>query len=101
MNLLDFDLPDHKKPKLKCVVRITTSTYTTNRGVVSQRTMNCLKRKSDLSIDDFCGYIVESLPLNFYEVSDGLYELSAINISKDWETGIIDDWDVILVEYKE
>lgn len=32
---------------------------------------------------------------------DQLYQLEVTNISTDWETGIVDDWDVEFVPYKE
>lgn len=32
---------------------------------------------------------------------DHIYELKATNLSKDWETGYVDDWDLEFVEIKD
>ena len=39
--------------------------------------------------------------LNIDACSDGLYELIPINQSRDWETGIIDDWDLKLLPVED
>jgi hypothetical protein len=43
---------------------------------------------------------MESL-VNLSECPDGIYEVVICNESRDWESGIVDDYDLMLVEYKE
>lgn len=85
----------------KCIGRVTSSTYFTANGFETKKTFRILKRKSQLEVRDFIDDLEYGLPINFNEVDDGIYELICTNYSKDWETGIIDDWDVKLVPYKE
>lgn len=83
------------------VVRVRTSQYTTSRGFAVTKEVNLLKRKSDLDLYDMLPDPVEYVPLNLHEVPDGVYRLETTNISRDWESGIIDDWDVVLIPYEE
>jgi len=39
--------------------------------------------------------------LNIDNLADGVYEIIVCNVSKDYETGIIDDWDLKLIPLKE
>ena len=39
--------------------------------------------------------------VNFLDVVDGIYELVTINISRDWETGYVDDYDYKLIPYED
>ena len=34
-------------------------------------------------------------------VNGALYIAEVVNVSRDWETGYVDDWDIEFVEYKE
>ena len=94
-------LRDHYKPKLECIGRVRTSQYEIKGGFAYTKTFKVLKRRSQLNIDDFCSDIIEYLPLNFLEVEDGVYKLGVINESRDWETGMVDDWDVTLIKVEE
>ena len=81
----------------RCIGRIAASQYETQRGFAYTKRFDVLKSKSTLRVDDFIGDISEILPINFFDVDDGLYELTVVNESRDWETGIVDDWDVQLI----
>lgn len=102
MNL--FDIAEGlNKPKTtaRCIGRVSTSKYPTKNGFAFTKTFRVLKRKSELSVDDFCDDISEALPINFLEVPDGVYSLDIGNVSRDYETGMIDDWDVVLKKVEE
>lgn len=95
-----------KESKSRTVVKVVTSYWCDKRGVYSKRSFKVLKRKSfgyNLLLEE-CAYIgtdVVKRILNFNDVEDGIYEVVICNISRDWESGQIDDWDLELVEFKE
>lgn len=101
MNVVDEILSEEPE-KYICVVRLTTSVFKQGNRYVYQKSITPLKRKSTLGIDDVSGDIEYDLPelLNGSEQPDGLYELTATNFSRDYETGVIDDWDLILKPYE-
>lgn len=39
--------------------------------------------------------------VNLSECEDGIYEAVVCNVSRDWETGYVDDWDYKLVPFHE
>jgi len=90
----------------KVVVRIKTSLYRTNRGVAARREMTYLRRKS--SGHNFVEEDVDMVGadetilkiLNFSEVKDGVYQVITCNESRDWETGIVDDYDFKLIPFQ-
>lgn len=81
----------------KLIGRLTTTTYRTARGFAQTKRFDVLKRQSTLSLGDVLDDIEYGLPIGFEELPDGVYELTACNFSRDWGTGIIDDWDVQLI----
>ena len=98
-----------KEPEVehKTVVRITTSDWGNQRGVYSRRSMTYLRRKSsghntiEEDVSNMGGQGIIYRVINFYEVQDGVYEVIVTNIKRDWETNAVDDWDYMLVPYKE
>ena len=89
------------------VVRLTTSYFTTNRGVSFRRDLNTLKRKSYgyLILEEEASMIdaqeaIEKI-INLHSCEDGLYTVVMINPSYDVESGIIDDYDIMLIPYEE
>ena len=44
---------------------------------------------------------VDESIINLYECDDGIYEVIMCNLSHDWETGYLDDWDLKLIPYKK
>lgn len=90
------------KPKLRCVGRLTHNRYMHGDRLVSQSTFTLLKRKSQLTLSDLVGDA--DIDINNLELSnhaDGLYEIVMCNESRDYETGVIDDWELKLVPYVE
>jgi hypothetical protein len=49
----------------------------------------------ECGVDRFCKRI------NIDKYKDGLYTIHMVNMSRDWETGYVDDYDYELREYKE
>jgi len=85
------------KERYKLIGRVTTTTYKTAKGFAQTKRFDILKRQSTLALSDVIDDIEFGIPLNLLDVPDGVYELTACNFSRDWETGIIDDWDVTLL----
>lgn len=99
-------LTDGKKPD-RTVVRLTTNMYHTERGVFMQKSLQYLKRKSEgyCWIKEDCDMIGagDVIPRirNLNDCKDGVYEIVTINMSKDFETGYVEDWDYKLVPFEE
>jgi hypothetical protein len=88
--------------KLKIIVRVTTDMYFSQGGWVFKKTVKPLKRKSVGGIHDILVDAEDGLNItNLMDMRDGVYELDWCNISRDCETGIIDDWAYKLVPFKD
>lgn len=88
--------------KLKLVVRLTRERYLHNDEVVEKTKLRLLKRKSKGSLGDLIfdpDYDISQIDLGKYD--EGVYELLPINISKDIESGIVDDWELTLKKMNE
>lgn len=88
-----------------CVVRVGTEGFKRGDTYFYGRTIRVIRRKTkyDLLHDD-CQQVgiqeaIENI-LNINSVEDGLYQLLMCNISKDCETGYIDDFNLKLVKYE-
>ena len=105
--LRDFQPIDDTEPKPLVVVRLTTSAYDNDKGFFVKKELRYLKRKCQgwNCLEDFCdnggANATEECITNLYEVPDGIYTVVMSNISRDYETGVVDDWDLTLVPYKE
>ena len=62
----------------------------------------CLFLWDDLNerIDDW-GKDLSWSDIEFGNTDQAMYQLKVTNISRDWESGYVDDWDIGFVEYKE
>lgn len=102
-----MDTLDLNKPKQPVtVVRLTTSTYKTSKGAFRQvKELRTLKRKTpdfDLLENEMYNQSLEDIIIvNMYDVIDGVYQLTVTNESYDWETGHLDDYELILSPYTE
>lgn len=98
-------MTDDIKPRT--VVRVKTERYATNNGVAFKKTVNTLKRKSygynliTESVKDSDAELTVDSIINLLDVPDGIYEVVMTNLSHDWETGYLDDWDLKLVPYTD
>jgi hypothetical protein len=85
--------------KLELFVRVKHNNYLHNNKIVSEVSATLLKRKSNGSLMDLITDDVYDIPtLNLHSYEDGVYMLSTTNHSYDIESGIIDDFDLILIE---
>ena len=100
MNLFELNKP--KQPVT--VVRLTTSTYKTSKGAFRQtKELRTLKRKTpefDLLENEMYNQSLDDIVItNLGNVVDGVYQLVTVNESYDWETGYLDDYELILIPY--
>lgn len=92
------------EPPNRCVVRLTTSSWTNRRGVHFKTSLLFLRKKSSgfnfleeeaaaIGSDEIISRIV-----NLNECLDGEYEVVVCNCRRDWETGSVEDYDYRLVK---
>lgn len=87
---------------LKLVVRLSTDRYMSGNRLVETRTLRLLKRKSTGSLYDlFFDPEYELSGMGLYQYSDGVYQVKTCNHSYDIESGVLDDFDLELIPYKE
>lgn len=96
------------KPNCKGrVYRCRINNYVGNNGeIVAKTSFIPLLRKSCRSEEcQFCGWQEEDVynlfPLCKNPKHGAMYRLDTTNVTTDWETGIVDGWDLELVEVKE
>lgn len=83
----------------KLIGRLTRERYMHNGTLVEKTTFKVLKRRSKLALGDFIfDPELDIAAIDFSKYETGIYELTATNISHDCESGIIDDWDLTLLE---
>jgi len=99
--MADFNPPlkEINDNHLHLVVKVLSNTFWLGKALTFQKRVILLKKASrgdldDLIVDIDCVDIV-----NLHEVNDGLYVLQTCNETKDYETGVIDDYDLKLVPY--
>lgn len=89
------------------VVRLKSTQYQSKRGMESRRTLNFLKRKCrgfnflqndvvEVGAEDVMRAIT-----NLNTSDDGVYRVVICNEHRDWETGLIEDWEYKLIPYEE
>lgn len=94
------------EPKGRCVVRLRTTAWEDGRGAHLKKSVTFLKKQSAghnfLQEDISCigAELALTRIVNLYECQDGVYEVTACNISHDYETGYADDWDYKLIAIK-
>lgn len=86
----------------KCFVRLKINCWVGKNGTLNYKiSIKPLIRKgSDFIIDEANNFGANEVALkiiNLLECHNGIYEIITCNHSKDWETGIIDDWDYKLI----
>lgn len=90
------------------IYRASTSWFENSNGDYEYRVkFRHLKRKSCpgckqcASIKECANEMSESIIFPLEPKHGSLWKLSITNVSTDWESGVVDDWDVELVEYQE
>lgn len=101
-----LDLIEKEQPPLTTIIKIKTDYFVTGDKLVRKSEIRTLKKKS--TCDELDELISNISPedawfniVNINDVRDGVYQLKVNNVSVDYETGIADDWDYILVPYEE
>ncbi len=99
------EVSDEEEPRLK--VKLTTDRYFSNNKYIVKKELYFYKKPNpkqlvDQFYDDISmtGFDCERV-INLDECIDGLYELIVCNISRDWESGWVDDWDWKLIEWRD
>lgn len=88
------------------IVRIKTSLYKTDRGIAACRHLTFLRRKSVghnfLEEDVNMIGADETIPriLNFSDVKDGIYQVITCNEKRDWESGMVEEYDFSLIPFE-
>jgi hypothetical protein len=89
------------------VVRVKTSYWNDGRGLHTRKSLTYLKRKcrafNFLAEDAEAVGAYQVMPriINLDEVGDGVYEVITVNVSRDYESGYVEEWDYKLVPYDE
>lgn len=95
----------NKQKENQVVVRVETTFWHDARGAYKKKSLKVLKRKSF-----GYNYLLEECSMvgtydclmnitNLDNVLDGIYEVVVCNVSRDWESGYVDDWDLKLVPF--
>ena len=86
--------------KIKLVVRLRTSSYFVSpRRMKRSKELTLLSSKSNGSLDDLIIDVHHDIITNIHEVPDGLYELTTCDETRDWETGQVDGFNLMLVPH--
>lgn len=94
------DKPDH-------CYRLRTTYWTDGRSTYVKRTLTFLARRSGgcdwLNQDAMANGTEQAIRqiINLNKCKDGIYELIMANPRRDWETGLIDEYDIKLVPIEE
>lgn len=102
----DFIL-DPKNDQPVTVVRVSTSCYKTSSGIHQRRSLLWQKRKSkgfailDEDTDQIGCDEVFSHIVNLAECEDGLYTVVTCNEKRDWESGMVEEYDYKLIKFEE
>lgn len=102
-----MEINENKSDCKGLIFRGKINRYINSKGeYVETNKMSPLKRKSCIGCKK-CGWLIEELlefvsneydPLPKEIEHNKLYKLVITNISKDWETGHVDDYDIVFVE---
>lgn len=96
-----------KEPENRVFIRLRTASWYDGKSLHVKRSLTFLKRQCsgyNFLDDDLRSGGAEDVALTFtnlYECEDGIYEVVHCNVSRDWESGIVDDWDYKLVPFVE
>lgn len=95
----------NKKKKNQVVVRINTTYWYDKNGAYFKKSLKILKRKSfgyNYLLEE-CrmagSYDCISRIAGIDSLPDGVYEVVVCDVSRDYETGYVEDWDLKLVPF--
>lgn len=87
----------------RCVIRLRTTAWANRKGVHCTKSLTFLKKQScgvnvlDDEIEETSAMEAISRIVDLWMHEDGIYEVAIANESKDWETGYIDYYDLVLI----
>lgn len=90
----------------RCVVKVQSEAYKRGDTYFYGKSIRVLQKLTSYDLlKDECDNIgiydgLENI-INLQNVEDGRYYLEAVNISRDCETGYIDDWDFKLIPFQD
>lgn len=94
----------YHKPVDRCVVRLRTTYWSDKTGIHWKQSLTFLRRQCSgynlLEEDTNCigaEYVIPRIT-NLNQCKDGIYLVTVCNEARDWETGIVEDYDYMLVE---
>ena len=89
------------------VVRLKTESWFDDKGIYIKKKILFMKRQSNgnnFLLED-CNQMgsdeVDGRIINLDECSDGLYKVIICHEYRDWETGMIEDWEYQLIPIEE
>ena len=103
LNELFLSKPEPTGNTKQTIVLLSTAMYQKGNKLVYSKELSLLKRKSNEWLEwDYITQDIEDLDLitNLFTVNDGIYQIVMTNAWKDYETGVIDNWDYKLIPYK-
>lgn len=87
-----------EKERPRCIVRLRTTRWSDTRGLHIKRSLTYLRRQcvglNGLEEDTNVVGASETFTriTNLDQCADGVYEVVVCNVSRDWESGYVDDW---------
>lgn len=88
--------------RLKLIVRVRHNNYMHKNKLVSEVSATLLSRKSNGTLSDLiCDPDLDISQLNLGSYEDGLYRIITENHSFDIESGILDDYELVLTPYSD
>lgn len=104
--MLDFNpiIPANPDPdKSRTIVRVMTRTWSDRKGIYQKKKLRYVKHRCEgesiFQQDIDVGEDVIPRIVNLNDCNDGLYQVVACNILRDFNTGYIDYFDYRLVPY--
>ena len=104
-NILETQIIEHDHQAHRVVVRVSTSYWSSSRGIHQRRDIVFLRRQCrdhnqvEEEINQSGSDDVWKKMENIDTCKDGLYEICMTNILRDHETGYVEDWSYKLVPF--
>jgi hypothetical protein len=104
---LEIKLTEEEDVPNRVIVRLRTTAWYDGKSLHVKKSLTFLRRKCSgfnfLEEDLSCAGATDVLPMltNLDSCEDGIYEIIHRNISRDWESGIVDGWDYKLGPFVE
>lgn len=86
---------------LRIIVKLSTSSYfnKNSSSMMTTKKLYCMSSLSNGTLKDLIQDFDSDLPVNLYDLEDGIYELTTCDETRDWETNVIDSYNLMLIPY--